>query len=57
MVQRPLTEAELVLTPTTPLGDGSYSLRAYATDAAGNASANSSVFTFTVDTAAPACRW
>jgi hypothetical protein len=44
-------------TPTTPLGDGSYSLRAYATDAAGNASANSSVFAFTVDTAAPACRW
>ncbi|MFY0853955.1 BapA/Bap/LapF family large adhesin [Enterobacter roggenkampii] len=40
-------------TPTTPLGDGSYSLRAYATDAAGNASANSSVFAFTVDTAAP----
>lgn len=40
-------------TPTTPLGDGSYALRAYATDAAGNASANSSVFAFTVDTAAP----
>ncbi|HCT3171598.1 TPA: BapA prefix-like domain-containing protein [Enterobacter asburiae] len=40
-------------TPTTPLGDGSYSLRAYATDAAGNASANSSVFAFTIDTAAP----
>lgn len=40
-------------TPTTPLDDGSYSLRAYATDAAGNASANSSVFVFTVDTAAP----
>ena len=40
-------------TPTAPLGDGSYSLRAYATDAAGNASANSSVFTFTIDTAAP----
>lgn len=40
-------------TPTTPLDDGSYSLRAYATDAAGNASANSSVFAFTVDTAAP----
>lgn len=38
-------------TPTTPLDDGSYSLRAYATDAAGNASANSSVFAFTVDTA------
>ncbi|MGU9933606.1 BapA/Bap/LapF family large adhesin [Enterobacter asburiae] len=40
-------------TPTAPLGDGSYSLRAYATDTAGNASANSSVFAFTVDTAAP----
>ena len=40
-------------TPTAPLGDGSYSLRAYATDTAGNASANSSVFTFTIDTAAP----
>lgn len=44
-------------TPTTPLDDGSYSLRVYATDAAGNASANSSVFAFTVDTAALACRW
>ncbi|WJW93806.1 Ig-like domain-containing protein [Enterobacter pseudoroggenkampii] len=40
-------------TPTAPLGDGSYALRVYATDAAGNASANSSVFAFTVDTAAP----
>ncbi|EOY5729990.1 BapA/Bap/LapF family large adhesin [Enterobacter bugandensis] len=40
-------------TPTTPLDDGSYSLRAYATDAAGNASANSSVLAFTVDTAGP----
>lgn len=40
-------------TPTTPLDDGSYSLRVYATDAAGNASANSSVFAFTVDTAGP----
>lgn len=40
-------------TPTTPLGDGSYALRAYATDAAGNASANSSVFSFTVDTTGP----
>lgn len=40
-------------TPTTPLDDGSYSLRAYATDAAGNTSANSSVFAFTVDTAGP----
>ena len=39
--------------PTTPLIDGSYSLRVFATDAAGNASANSSVFVFTVDTAAP----
>lgn len=40
-------------TPTAPLSDGSYSLRAYATDTAGNASANSSVFAFTIDTAAP----
>ncbi|EPB5263568.1 BapA/Bap/LapF family large adhesin [Enterobacter kobei] len=40
-------------TPTTPLVDGSYALRVYATDVAGNASANSSVFTFTVDTAGP----
>ncbi|MFL7889265.1 BapA/Bap/LapF family large adhesin [Enterobacter pseudoroggenkampii] len=40
-------------TPAAPLGDGSYALRVYATDAAGNASANSSVFAFTVDTAAP----
>ncbi|PTM33952.1 adhesin [Enterobacter cloacae] len=41
-------------TPSTPLVDGSYALRAYATDVAGNASANSSVFTFTVDTTGPA---
>lgn len=40
-------------TPTTPLVDGSYALHVYATDVAGNASANSSVFTFTVDTAGP----
>ncbi|SAG37275.1 BapA/Bap/LapF family large adhesin [Enterobacter kobei] len=40
-------------TPTTPLVDGSYALRVYATDVAGNASANSPVFTFTVDTAGP----
>ena len=40
-------------TPTTPLVDGSYALRVYATDVAGNASANSSVFTFTVDTEGP----
>ncbi|KJI58030.1 adhesin [Enterobacter kobei] len=40
-------------TPTTPLVDGSYALRVFATDVAGNASANSSVFTFTVDTAGP----
>lgn len=40
-------------TPTTPLVDGSYALRVYATDVASNASANSSVFTFTVDTAGP----
>ncbi|MCM7674889.1 Ig-like domain-containing protein [Enterobacter chengduensis] len=40
-------------TPTTPLNDGSYALRAYATDVAGNASANSTVFAFTVDTAGP----
>ncbi|MDP5160239.1 BapA/Bap/LapF family large adhesin, partial [Enterobacter ludwigii] len=41
-------------TPSTPLGDGNYLLRAYATDATGNASANSSVFAFTVDAAGPA---
>ncbi|MBA7773087.1 MULTISPECIES: BapA/Bap/LapF family large adhesin [Enterobacter] len=41
-------------TPSTPLGDGSYALRVYATDAAGNASANSSVFAFTVDATGPA---
>ncbi|MFP2431892.1 BapA/Bap/LapF family large adhesin [Enterobacter ludwigii] len=41
-------------TPSTPLGDGNYLLRAYATDATGNASANSSVFAFTVDATGPA---
>ncbi len=41
-------------TPTTPLTDGSYSLTAIATDAAGNASPASTAFDLTVDTAAPA---
>jgi len=41
-------------TPTTPLADGSYVLRVNATDAAGNVSANSPVYSFTVDTAGPA---
>jgi len=41
-------------TPTTPLTDGSYSLTATATDAAGNTSPASTAFDFTVDTAAPA---
>ncbi|NSX04783.1 Ig-like domain-containing protein [Cupriavidus gilardii] len=40
--------------PTTPLTDGSYSLTATATDAAGNTSPVSGGFDFTVDTAAPA---
>ncbi|UZN48804.1 BapA prefix-like domain-containing protein [Cupriavidus cauae] len=40
--------------PTTPLADGSYSLTAVATDAAGNTSPASAAFDFTVDTAAPA---
>jgi len=41
-------------TPTIPLPDGTYTLRVNATDTAGNVSANSSVYTFTVDTAGPA---
>ncbi|WP_247365049.1 Ig-like domain-containing protein, partial [Ralstonia pseudosolanacearum] len=41
-------------TPTTALIDGSHSLTATATDAAGNVSTASSAFTLTVDTAAPA---
>ncbi|MCS5452236.1 BapA/Bap/LapF family large adhesin [Enterobacter huaxiensis] len=41
-------------TPTTVLADGTYTLRVNATDAAGNVSASSSVYTFTVDTAGPA---
>ncbi|USE81122.1 Ig-like domain-containing protein [Cupriavidus gilardii] len=40
--------------PTTPLADGSYSLTAVATDAAGNSGPASAAFDFTVDTAAPA---
>ncbi|KAA0182516.1 type I secretion C-terminal target domain-containing protein, partial [Cupriavidus gilardii] len=41
-------------TPTTALADGSYSLTAVATDAAGNASGSSTAFDLTIDTAAPA---
>nr|CUV21387.1 protein of unknown function [Ralstonia solanacearum] len=41
-------------TPTTALTDGSHSLSAAATDAAGNVGAASSAFTLTIDTAAPA---
>ncbi|MGA3891081.1 Ig-like domain-containing protein, partial [Ralstonia nicotianae] len=41
-------------TPTAALTDGSHSLTATATDAAGNVSPASSAFTLTVDTAAPA---
>ncbi|MBO4121110.1 BapA prefix-like domain-containing protein [Cupriavidus gilardii] len=41
-------------TPGTPLADGSYSLTAVATDAAGNTGPASTAFNFTVDTAAPA---
>ncbi len=41
-------------TPGSPLADGTYSLTATATDAAGNTSPASTAFDFTVDTAAPA---
>ncbi|MCK7359365.1 Ig-like domain-containing protein [Enterobacter roggenkampii] len=41
-------------TPGTALGDGSYNIRINASDAAGNVSANSPVFVFTVDTTGPA---
>ncbi|SEK36959.1 Ig-like domain (group 3) [Stigmatella aurantiaca] len=41
-------------TPTAPLLDGSHSVRATATDTAGNVSAPSNTNTFTVDTTAPA---
>ncbi|HEX8704183.1 MAG TPA: Ig-like domain-containing protein, partial [Myxococcaceae bacterium] len=41
-------------TPAVPLADGPHSVRATATDAAGNTSANSNTNTFTVDTLAPA---
>ena len=40
-------------TPNPALGDGSYNIRINASDAAGNVSANSPVFVFTVDTAGP----
>ncbi|PNQ33401.1 hemagglutinin, partial [Ralstonia solanacearum] len=40
-------------TPSTALTDGSHSLTATATDAAGNASTSSSAFALTVDTVAP----
>nr|WP_280176356.1 Ig-like domain-containing protein [Methylorubrum populi] len=41
-------------TPTTPLGDGTYTLTATATDAAGNASGTSVPVVLAIDTAAPA---
>ncbi|ADO70145.1 adventurous gliding motility protein AgmC [Stigmatella aurantiaca] len=41
-------------TPTTPLLDGSHSVRATASDAAGNSSVPSNTNTFIVDTTAPA---
>jgi len=41
-------------TPTTALADGQHTVRATATDAAGNTSANSNTNTFTVDTTPPA---
>ncbi|WP_155520678.1 Ig-like domain-containing protein, partial [Ralstonia solanacearum] len=41
-------------TPSTALTDGSHSLTATATDAAGNVSTASSAFALTVDTTAPA---
>jgi VCBS repeat-containing protein len=40
-------------TPGTALVDGSYNIRINASDAAGNVSANSPVFVFTVDTTGP----
>jgi uncharacterized protein (TIGR03382 family) len=42
------------LTPATALPDGQHTVRATATDAAGNTSPSSSTNTFTVDTTAPA---
>lgn len=41
-------------TPSTALPDGIYNIRVNATDPAGNVSANSPVFSFTVDTTPPA---
>ncbi|WP_171499153.1 Ig-like domain-containing protein, partial [Acinetobacter oleivorans] len=43
-----------ILTPTTPLADGSHQLTYTLTDAAGNESAQSPALTVTVDTLAPA---
>jgi hypothetical protein len=42
------------LTPTTPLADGSHTVRARATDGAGNTGPDSDTNTFTVDTTPPA---
>lgn len=42
-----------IASPTTPLGDNTYTLTATATDAAGNTSIASPGFSFTVDTKAP----
>jgi hypothetical protein len=41
------------LTPAAPLADGTYTLTATATDAAGNASGPSAAFTLVIDTVAP----
>ncbi|QRK12155.1 hypothetical protein JQX13_20200 [Archangium violaceum] len=43
-------------TPTTPLADGSHTVKATATDAAGNTSPESPMRDFTVDTAVPDTR-
>jgi hypothetical protein len=41
------------LTPTTPLGDGTYVIRATATDAAGNTSPSSDPFNLVIDATTP----
>ena len=44
-------------TPTTALADGVHTVKATATDAVGNTSADSNTNSFTVDTTAPRLRW
>jgi hypothetical protein len=46
-------EGNWIFTPPAPLSDGSHTVRARATDAAGNTSVDSSTNTFTVDTVEP----